>query len=65
MYLTVFLFWLVSSKILNCKPITTNSVEAWHRYMNANAKISHPNIAKSVPIIRNKENKTLFTIYNL
>jgi hypothetical protein len=58
-------FWSVHDRIINKQPGTTNSVEAWHRYLNLKAEVKHPNICKCIDVIRVEENKMKIQINNL
>ncbi|KAG0442780.1 hypothetical protein DMUE_0003 [Dictyocoela muelleri] len=37
-------FWSSHKRILSSSPLTTNEIEGWHRSLNFNVGISHPNI---------------------
>jgi hypothetical protein len=45
-------FWNVHHRILKSVPRTTNASEGFHRSLNNNTYISHPNIARFINILQ-------------
>jgi hypothetical protein len=51
------LMWNCFSRIESDLPRTTNSVEAWHRGLNASNARRHPNLGSFITILQNEEEK--------
>lgn len=48
-------FWNCYERTIKGIPRTTNSLEAWHRAMNASLAMAHPNIAKLIETFQKEE----------
>ncbi|KAG0440058.1 hypothetical protein DMUE_2017 [Dictyocoela muelleri] len=58
-------FWSISERVANSIPTTTNSFEAYHRYMNSKiSKKSHEK-GKIIDIIKKEERRCKIIINNL
>jgi hypothetical protein len=55
-------FWSVHDNIKLCIPRSTCCVEAWHRSINSQCSVAHPNLAKFVEIIQKEEETTRFKL---
>jgi hypothetical protein len=52
-------------RVLKNIPRTTNTVEAWHRSINKDCQISHPNIARFIEMLKRQEEETRFNIIQI
>ena len=50
-------FWSCFDRVLNEIPRTTNVLEAWHRSLNQNFNIAHPNIVQFIKILGESEER--------
>jgi hypothetical protein len=48
-------FWNCHDSMIKCQPITTNSVEAWHRTINTRISIPHVNLGKLIAEFMHEE----------
>ncbi|KAG0435624.1 hypothetical protein DMUE_4632 [Dictyocoela muelleri] len=58
-------FWSISDRILNLIPTTTNSCEAYHRYMNSKISRKNPDLGKIIDILKKEEKRCKIIINNL
>lgn len=50
-------FWNANKRIKENIPRTTNCLEAWHRSINFNCNVSHPNFAKFIEVLIQENEK--------
>ena len=55
-------FWSCYDRVLKNIPRTINTSEAWHKSLNYQAAVKHPNLAKLVDILKTEEDLTSFTL---
>ena len=55
-------FWSCYERIIKNLPRTTNIIEAWHRGLNQESIIAHPNIARFHELICKEEERTRYRI---
>ena len=53
-----FDLWNIHESIIRGIPRTNNSIEAWHRSINATVEVSRPNMALFLTCISNEEEST-------
>ncbi|KAG0440667.1 hypothetical protein DMUE_1566 [Dictyocoela muelleri] len=55
-------FWSVNKRLINLDPMTTNSIEGWHRGLNMNIRIAHPSIKEIGLELLREQRKVNFNI---
>lgn len=55
-------FWSCYHRVVNNIPRTINSSEAWHRSVNFQTVVKHPNLAKLVEVLQTEEDLTSFSL---
>ncbi|KAG0439080.1 hypothetical protein DMUE_2680 [Dictyocoela muelleri] len=58
-------FWSSFKRILHSSPLTTNTIEGWHRSLNLNVKVSHPNIPIFIRELIKEQNKVEYEIFKI
>ncbi|KAG0440202.1 hypothetical protein DMUE_1911 [Dictyocoela muelleri] len=58
-------FWSASKRIINSIPTTTNSCEAYHRYLNSKINRKRPELGKIIDIFKKEEKRSKIIINNL
>jgi hypothetical protein len=57
-----YTFWSARKRILNNIPRTTNCVEAWHKVLNQNLVVPHPNLGKVIEAFQKEEERIRFVL---
>ncbi|KAG0432055.1 hypothetical protein DMUE_5521 [Dictyocoela muelleri] len=59
-------FWSINERFMCMDPLTTNSIEGWHRSLNMNIRIPHPSILEmGLELLREQRKVEFMIIKNL